>query len=725
MVGIPGASAAVPSFPDNLVVFPERDFITVEGYQQHVGKTALIEVNRPGVGVVGSAESVVAAGDPAFEINHPGGVCWGAGTGLNVTPDIQTGDVVTIKFGGENAGDTRVQDARVNATPTQNGTTVVVTGHIGDGVNPEQVEQRIVEPAFKDTGVGRRDVRAVPGPLTPDEGYSSSLEINEADNTFKATYVFDEQAAADIAANAGSGVRMMSWEVQDADANRQGLTIREYGEVGGPGMGGCPAGPHDSGPVGPTGAVATKVGNDLKLAWTPAKAIPGTPAIEGYRVHAVEAPSANGERVEVGKRIDNPAATGTTISGLDFSKQYTVQIVSVSDSGETFPAVNVPLEAADTTKPTVSANTTETTFKTPTEITLTASEPGADIYYTTDGTPVFSSADVMTENVIHYTGPITIDKSMTLTFAAIDLAGNRSAQTVVEYIVTNDPVPAAPTFTGTPEVATGSVKLAWNAPDAGGAGLTVDEYSVQAFKDGVATGSPVTSTTTSATVTGLQGDTSYQFTVKARNVNGYGAESAKTDPIFVPGDIVAKAGPDQTVNRATTATTVTLDGTGSTTANATYKWEQVLKNTTDPDKVTLNGADTLKPTFSLPLYKYPMTNDPLTFRLTVTVGDVVRTDEVKVTPVPDRITVVRAQWKARDFRIEGTSTTVGGTVTIHAGGPTGPVIGTATVTAAAAPETGGVWNVRLRNNAAGNNPGTIWVESTVGGTVGPFTVTNG
>ena len=39
----------------------------------------------------------------------------------------------------------------------------------------------------------------------------------------------------------------MSWQVEDADANRQGLTIAEYGELGGPGMGGCPAGPADAG----------------------------------------------------------------------------------------------------------------------------------------------------------------------------------------------------------------------------------------------------------------------------------------------------------------------------------------------------------------------------------------------------------------------------------------------------------------------------------------------
>ena len=36
------ASAAVPEFPNNLVVFPNRDFVTVEGYQDHIGETALL-----------------------------------------------------------------------------------------------------------------------------------------------------------------------------------------------------------------------------------------------------------------------------------------------------------------------------------------------------------------------------------------------------------------------------------------------------------------------------------------------------------------------------------------------------------------------------------------------------------------------------------------------------------------------------------------------------------
>jgi hypothetical protein len=53
------ADAAPPAFPNNVVVFPDRDFVSIEGYQDHVGETALVEVLRNGQ-VVGSAKSVVA-----------------------------------------------------------------------------------------------------------------------------------------------------------------------------------------------------------------------------------------------------------------------------------------------------------------------------------------------------------------------------------------------------------------------------------------------------------------------------------------------------------------------------------------------------------------------------------------------------------------------------------------------------------------------------------------
>src|SRR3954453_19146781 len=48
------ASAAVPTFPNNITVFPNRDFVSVEGYQDHVGQTATLTVPR-GAQTIGAA----------------------------------------------------------------------------------------------------------------------------------------------------------------------------------------------------------------------------------------------------------------------------------------------------------------------------------------------------------------------------------------------------------------------------------------------------------------------------------------------------------------------------------------------------------------------------------------------------------------------------------------------------------------------------------------------
>ncbi len=728
VIAVPAASAAVPTFPDNIIVFPDRDFITIEGYQDRIGQIATVEVTRPGVGVIGSAESVVSAGDIAFEINHPGGACWGAGTTLKVTPDIRPGDLVSMKFGATAAGDTTTQDVYVNATPVlaADGVTVTITGFIGDGANENQIEQRIVEPAFRNTAVARREVRAVPGPLTANVGYSSSLEYGIAgSNTFTATYVFDSQDAANIAAAAGTGVRVMSWQLEDAAANRQGLTIAEFGELGGPGMGGCPNGPLQSGPAGATDVIAATVADSLKITWTPAKAIPGTPAITGYRVHAVAQTVVNGERAEFGKRIDSAAAKTTTISGLNPAETYDVFLVSVSSAGETFPAVHA-IPVTDIVAPLTTASPQSGSFRTAQQLTLSSNEAAAEIYYTTDGSDVFLSGGTLSTVAVLYTQPLNIDATTTVNFAAVDPSGNISTQGQVMLTITNEPLPSTPTFSSPAIAGTGSVTLNWAAANPGAPELTVTGYSVQAYTaDGLVSGPARTTAgdVTTLVFDGLAPDTTYQFTVTASNANGAGAESAKSDPVQALGALVANAGADQAITRAVTATTVVLDGSRSTSTETTYLWEQVLTGLTDPDRVTLTGPTTVNPTFSLPLFATPMTNNPLTFRLTVTSGSAVRTDEVRITPIASQITVTGARWKSRDFRVDGISSSVGGTVTIHRDGPTGPVIGRAPITAAAAPQTGGVFTYRLRTSIS--NPGSVWIDSTLGGVVGPVAVTAG
>jgi hypothetical protein len=68
----------------------------------------------------------------------------------------------------------------VTANSVLTGSTLTVEGHIGADVNPDFIEQRIINPDLVDTAVGKRDIRAVPGPLTRREGGYSRPPVDPA-----------------------------------------------------------------------------------------------------------------------------------------------------------------------------------------------------------------------------------------------------------------------------------------------------------------------------------------------------------------------------------------------------------------------------------------------------------------------------------------------------------------------------------------------------------------
>ncbi len=722
-IGVTAVFAAVPTFPDNIIVFPDRDFISVEGYEEHAGQTALLELTRPGVGLIGSATAIVATGGVAFEVNHPGGVCWGNGTTLKVTPDILAGDVATIKFGGVAVGDVRTQDAFVTADAVQNNTTVTVSGHVGPLVNKDFTEQRIIEAALVGTEVAKRDVRAIPGPLTlsANGSYQSSLTFPTAD-TFLATYIFQNAATAAIVANASLGERMMSWEVVDGAGNRQGITIGEFGEAGGPGVGGCPNGPLQSGPAGPTNVQAALQANgNIVITWTPAVALPGTPPITGYRVHAVAQTAtvsgAISTQIEIGRRITGQTATGTTITGLIPSptETYDVYVVSVSSVGETFPAIHA-IPVADLVPPVVTASPAGGTFTVPQVVTLSSNEPG-QIFYTTDGTsPIDLGSTSLT--AIAYTGPINIAVNTTLQFVAFDPSGNISDIGSANFVITNLPTPAAPTF-GPATVGQGSISLTWtDAPIT----PAITEYTITIYS--AATGGTVVRTlilpapASATTITALTAGTPYWVTIKAANANGYGAESARLGPLTPQGATVANAGLDQSVVRGSL---VTLNGTASLGAT-TFSWVQTAPAS---PVVVLAGANTAQPTFTFPA----TLAGPLTFQLTVTGPGGTSSDTVTISPLnADLLTITRAEYRRgiNQWRLDGTATILGApagpgntvTITLNkttAGVTTSALLGTAAV------DTLGVWTLRFNPPAAAQQPTaanstyTVTVTSSRGG----------
>ncbi|MFZ4718482.1 MAG: fibronectin type III domain-containing protein [Ilumatobacteraceae bacterium] len=743
------ATAPIPVFPDNLVVFPDRDFVSIEGYSEYGGQTALIEVNRPGVGIVGSAEGVVTGTDVAFEVNHPGGYCWGAGTGVNVTPDIIPGDEVTISIGGVALNTTTVLDVQASDAELQpDGVTMLVRGHIGDGVTPDQMEQRIIEPALVDTPIGKRDIRAVLGDLQPgpNGAYSSKLEVDEAANTFVATYLFDDPTVATIAANAGLGERAMAWQLVDGAANRQGLTIAEFGDTGGPGMGGCPNGPLQSGPPAPNKitAVPQSGGAAIRVDWQIPSVIPGTQPIVGYRVRAVDLNTQNGGTIhkEFGRRIDDPTATGITIDGLDPSRDYDIEVASISSVGETYPAATAH-PAQDATAPVITPSINGGSFPTAQSLTLAANEPGVQIFFTisTDGsTPAdpIDNAGGADPTATIVTGPIPITQSAIVKVGGFDPTGNPSVVQTLTFTITNDPT-AAKTAITSATAGVGQVGLTWNAADPVAVGASIVKYVVTAYDQASGGSAKATAefagTALAGVVGGLDPNKDLWFTVAAVNsINPTaGPESDRFGPVAPKGPVIANAGPDQA--NVVRNTTVSLSGAGSTTgAGVTYRWAQLTSPTgleivdpANPLKVTINNADRLGASFLLPLYTYRMldsvTKAPskLYFQLRVTdtsTGESI-TDTVTITPRGDTVAIASARFRASEFRITGTGAIEGAIVTVRGVNPATGVMTTYGRVIVVA----GAWDLRLRNGQVPVNPPTsVFADSNQGATAGPTAV---
>jgi hypothetical protein len=400
-------------------------------------------------------------------------------------------------------------------------------------------------------------------------------------------------------------------------------------------MGGCPAGPGDAGAPKPGTAAVTRSDDktSLQVNWTPAEQVPTAEPVSGYSVEAIAATasSTSGDHVQIGRRT-SASATRATITDLSASESYEVEVRSLAGAkmSEAF-TVQVPASdpLGDTTPPELSATPAAGADGAVVEaksVTL-STEDGADVYYTTDGSPVISGG-LPTDAAKLYAGPIPISQETVIKAVAFDRAGNTTPLFTATYTppTAADPVPGAPLdLKGI--VGQESVSLTWSSTD-----TTITGYGVQVYDSAGAVGDLRETTAKSLTVGGLTAGKAYHFTVKAKNGSGWGAESDKVGPLTP-------------------------------------------------------------------------------------------------TDVTDRITIGVARWKSGDFRVTGTGSVVGATVTVHpelnGAIDTSRSLGSATVVSVGA-ATGGEYDVRMRDGAAPRtNPGRIYVKSTGRGVAGPFVVANG
>ena len=225
----------------SVIVFPERDFVSITGFDPGTDLQVVVRRGNSATPVVGMARGIVNNGG-LFEVNHPGGVCWSG-----QTPDIGPGDMIDVLKVGSNTTSLGGQTQRVINTSITKSAYLAPNGEVrvegtaadanGFPMALDFIEQRILNPDFITTRAGRRDIRAdtkggrvVPGGtgyLWPTSG-SGWMAVYSGLNATEAQLAI-----------AGDN-RSMAWLSTNPNGDRFGLTIYEAGQVGGP-MGGCPA----------------------------------------------------------------------------------------------------------------------------------------------------------------------------------------------------------------------------------------------------------------------------------------------------------------------------------------------------------------------------------------------------------------------------------------------------------------------------------------------------
>ncbi|MEK7295335.1 MAG: fibronectin type III domain-containing protein, partial [Actinomycetota bacterium] len=281
-------------------------------------------------------------------------------------------------------------------------------------------------------------------------------------------------------------------------------------------------------PGAPTSVAGTAGNAQVSLTWT-APASNGGSSITDYVVES----SPDGTTWTV-FADGTSASASATVTGLTNGTAYTFR-VSATNAAGTGTTSTVSAAVTPRTVPSAPTSVAGTPGNTQVSLTWTAPNNGGSaitdyvVESSPDGTTWTVFADgVSTAASATVTG-LTNGTAYTFRVSAVNAVGTGATSTA-SSAVTPATVPGAPTsVVGTS--GNTQVSLTWTAP-VGNGGSAITDYVVE-FNDGVswATFADGTSTSASATVTGLINGTAYTFRVSATNAAGTGATSTASSAV--------------------------------------------------------------------------------------------------------------------------------------------------------------------------------------------------
>lgn len=264
-------------------------------------------------------------------------------------------------------------------------------------------------------------------------------------------------------------------------------------------------------PDAPTNVQADRGNGQVTVSWT-------APADNGATITAYTVTASTGEQCTTGSGV--APTTTCIVSGLTNGSSYTFTVVATNEGGDS--AASAASDAVvPATVPAAPTNVAAAEGAAQLSLSWTAPADGgsAITVYESSSDAGGSWTSLGTTGTSATITGLTNGTAYTLIIRAVNAVGDGTQSASVT--ATPAAVPAAPTGLGA-TAGDQQIALSWTAPDDGGSAITDYEYS----SDAGSSWTSLSTTGTSATITGLTNFTEYTVIIRAKNARGAGAASS-------------------------------------------------------------------------------------------------------------------------------------------------------------------------------------------------------